>query len=93
MDNSLIIILIAVITLMFIANSSLGKAESPKAIKNLKSSQLWKITFFDNNKWLKSIIIIIIKFGSWLIFGLWRLISTGIRLGTPSFFKKIQKGF
>lgn len=92
MSSSFIMILIAVIALMFIANGSLGKAKKPNFIKNLKSSQSWNISFFDNNKWLKLIIIIIIKIGTELILGLWRLIATGIKLGTPSFFKKIQKG-
>ena len=93
MDTNILPILAAIVALMFIANSSMGKAKSPNSIKNLKASQTWGIKFFDDAKWLKWILISILKIIFVIIFGLWRLIASGVRLGTPNFVKKIQKGF
>ncbi|MFA7702725.1 MAG: hypothetical protein WCX80_04720 [Patescibacteria group bacterium] len=81
---------LAVIVLMFLANS---KKKAPKAVKELKSSTIWGIDFFDRNKWLKKILIFLAKTGTETIFLVWRLISMGIEFGTPSLIKKIKKGF
>jgi|GEM_PF-1634152 len=91
MKDSVIMILFAIVILMFIANSRLGKAKVPK-IKNLRASQVWGNTFFDTKKWLKWILIFLLKLAAEIVFGLWRLIASGIQMGTPSFFKKITNG-
>ena len=92
MNDTVITILMMVVILMLMAHSPLGKIKAPTKIRRLSGNTSWRIKFFDDNKWLKWTLIIILKIIAEIICILWRILSYSLRLGTPGWFNKIKKG-
>ena len=82
MNEIVVMILIIVSILMFAAHSPLGKIKAPAMIRRLSGHTSWRIKFFDDNKWLKWTLIIILKIIAEIICSLWRILSYSLRLGT-----------
>lgn len=64
--ETLIGLIIGIAILFFILNLNskelgLKKIKIPSKIKALNSGQVWGIAFFDRNKWIKDILIFILK--------------------------------
>jgi hypothetical protein len=92
MNDTVIALLMIIVILMLAAHSPLGKIKAPTKIRRLSGNTSWRIKFFDDNKWLKWTLIIILRIIAEITCFLWRLVSYSFRLGSKGWFAKIGKG-
>jgi hypothetical protein len=86
-----ITLILAVLALAFISSKiKLKDIKTPESIEKLRASTSWDILFFNSKPWLKEILIMLLKFISFMACSLLKLITLGFKLGWRMIPKKFK---